>query len=54
MTTTARTQNRRPEKYVGRRYHHANQPATIAGDPFPLRARTSGARFIRSAKDQAI
>ena len=24
---------------VGRRQHHANQPATIAGDPLPLRLR---------------
>lgn len=28
-------------KMVGRRYHHANQPATIAGDVLPLRLRRS-------------
>lgn len=31
-----------PPHLVGRRYHHANQPATITGNPLPLRLRRPG------------
>ena len=42
------------KQLVDRRYHHANQSATIAGDPLPLGVRRSGARLIGPAQDQAI
>lgn len=39
---------------VGRRYHHANQAVTIAGDPLPLRMLRPGARLGGPTQDQAI